>query len=90
MIVSDLSDPTVSTEELFLIFYCIIDDLYPEAAPDWVRFRNGADRMAMTDSEIITLSIMQEGQLQDFLQRLRAELPSGDQEGLPPPVSGSD
>ena len=65
MIVSDLSDPTVSTEELFLIFYCIIDDLYPEVTPDWVRLRNGADRMAMTDSEVITLSIMQEGQSND-------------------------
>ena len=65
MIVSDLSDPTVSTEELFLIFYCIIDDLYPEVTPDWVRFRNGADRMEMNDSEVITLSVMQEGQSND-------------------------
>ena len=63
-----MSDPTVSTEELFLIFYCIIDDLYPEVTPDWVRFRTGADRMEMTDPEIITLSIMQEGQLQEFLR----------------------
>ena len=60
-----MSDPTVSTEELFLIFYCIIDNLYPEVTPDWVRLRNGADRMAMTDPEVITLSIMQEGQSND-------------------------
>ena len=57
--------PTVPTEELFLIFYCIVDDLYPEVTPDWVRFRNGADRMAMTDSEVITLSVMQEGRSND-------------------------
>ena len=63
-----MTEPTASTEELFLIIYCIIDDLYPEAAPDWVRFRNGTNRMDMTDSEIITLSIMQEGQLQEFLR----------------------
>ena len=63
-----MTEPTAGTEELFLIFYCIIDDLYPEVTPDWIRLRNGADRMAMTDSEIITLSIMQEGQLQEFLR----------------------
>ena len=56
-----MTESTASTEELFLILYCIVDDLYPEAALDWVRFRNGTGRMAMTDSEIITLSIMQEG-----------------------------
>ena len=60
-----MTEPTVSTEELFLILYCIIDDLYPEVAPDWVRLRNGADRMEMTDSEIITLSVMQEGRSND-------------------------
>jgi len=63
-----MPEPTASTEELFLILYCIIDDLYPEVTPDWVRFRNGADRMDMTDPEIITLSIMQEGQSQEFLR----------------------
>mgnify|MGYP006449806211 FL=1 len=65
MIVSDLSESTPNTEELFLILYCIIDDLYPKVAPDRVRFRNGAGRMRMTDAEIITLSVMQEGQSND-------------------------
>jgi len=60
-----MTESTVSTEELFLILYCIIDDLYPEIAPDRVRFRNGTDRMKMTDSEIITLSVMQEGKSND-------------------------
>jgi hypothetical protein len=65
MIVSDLSEPTASTEELFLILYCIVDELYQEVTPAWIRLRNGTDRMAMTDSEIITLSIMQEGRSND-------------------------
>jgi len=60
-----MTEPTASAEELFLTLYCIIDDLYQEVAPDWVRLRTGTDRMAMTDSEIITLSIMQEGRSND-------------------------
>ena len=59
------TESTVSTEELFLISYCIVDDLCPDAAPDWIRLRTGTGRMAMTDSEIITLSIMQEGRSND-------------------------
>jgi hypothetical protein len=54
-------EPTLSTEELFLILYCIVDDLYPEVAPDWVRFRRSVNQMGLSDSEVITLSIMQEG-----------------------------
>jgi hypothetical protein len=60
-----MTEPTVSTEELFLILYCIVDELYQEVAPDSIRFRNGAERMDMTDPEIITLSIMQEGRSND-------------------------
>lgn len=60
-----MTESTASTEELFLILYCMIDDLYPEAAPDEVRFRNGTGRMKMSDSEVITLSIMQEGRSND-------------------------
>jgi hypothetical protein len=58
-------ESTASTEELFLILYCIVDDLYPEVAPDWVRFRRSVDQMGLSDSEIITLSIMQEGRSND-------------------------
>ena len=60
-----MTEPTVSTEELFLILYCIVDELYQDVAPDSIRFRNGAERMDMTDPEIITLSIMQEGRSND-------------------------
>ena len=52
-------------EELFLILYWDAHDLYQEAAPDRVRFRNGTGRMSMTDSETITISIMQEGRSND-------------------------
>ena len=58
-------EPTLSTEELFLILYCIVDDLYPEVAPDWVRFRRSTNQMGLSDSEVITLSIMQEGRSND-------------------------
>jgi hypothetical protein len=81
-----MTESAVSTEELFLIIYCIADDLYQEAAPDWVRFRNGTGRMAMTDSGIITLSTGARG----TIQRLGSEFSPGRPEGLPSPVSGSD
>ena len=60
-----MTECDLSTDELFLILYCIVDDLYPRAAPDRVRFRNGVDRMDLTDPEVITLSIMQEGRSND-------------------------
>lgn len=65
MIVSDLIETTLPTEELFLVLYCIIDELYKEVAPDWVRQRPGSSRMKMTDPEIICLSVMQEGRSND-------------------------
>jgi len=60
-----MTESTVSTDELLLTLYCIIDDLYQDVAPDWVRFRSGTGRMNMTDSESITLSVMQEGRSND-------------------------
>ena len=56
-----MDEPTLSTEELFLVLYCTIDELYQEAAPDCVQTRPGSDRLKMSDAEIITLSVMQEG-----------------------------
>ena len=60
-----MDEPTLSTDELFLVLYCAIDELYQEVAPEWVRKRPGSDRMQMTDPEIICLSVMQEGQSND-------------------------
>jgi len=67
-----MTDCDLSTEEVFLILYCIVDDLCSEAAPDRIRFHNGVDQMDMTDPEIITLSIMQEGQSKNFCATTRS------------------
>jgi len=51
---------THPTEEMFLLVFCLIDDLYKHCVPDSVRYRAGHDRIAFSDSEVITLSVMQE------------------------------
>lgn len=51
---------TPTTDEMFLIVFCVIDDLYNQLVPEAVRYRPGHDRLAFTDSEVITLSVMQE------------------------------
>lgn len=51
---------TPTTDEMFLIVFCLIDELYNQLVPDSVRYRPGHDRIEFTDSEVITLSIMQE------------------------------
>jgi hypothetical protein len=66
-----VDEPTLSTEELFLVMCCTIDELYQEAAPDCVQSRPGSDRLEMSDAEVITLST---GAGRPF-QRFRAELP---------------
>lgn len=65
MIVSDLIETTLPTEELFLVLYCVIDELYQEVAPERVRLRLGSHRVKMTDPQIICLSVMQEGRSND-------------------------
>lgn len=60
-----MDEPTLSTEELFLVLYCTIDELYQEGAPDCVQSRPGSDRLEMSDAEVITLSVMQEGRSND-------------------------
>ena len=56
---------TPPTEEMFLLVFCLIDDLYNQLVPDTVRYRPGYDRIAFSDSEVITLSIMQEAHAND-------------------------
>lgn len=51
---------TRTTDEMFLIVFCLIDDLYNQFVPDHVRYRPGHERITFADSEVITLSIMQE------------------------------
>ena len=51
---------TPTTDEMFLIVFCVIDELYNQLVPDTVRYRPGHERIEFSDSEVITLSIMQE------------------------------
>ncbi|MCS3628990.1 hypothetical protein GGP53_002837 [Salinibacter ruber] len=66
-----MDEPTLSTEELFLVMCCTIDELHQEAAPDCVQSRPGSDRLEMSDAEVITLSTSAGRPF----QRFRAELP---------------
>lgn len=53
-------DATLSLDDLFLVLFVTIDDLYEEIAPvSWQR-RPGHHRLRCTDSEILTLSLVQE------------------------------
>jgi len=65
MTVADQRVATVPTDDLFLALYCVVDELYREVAPDWVKCRPNARCLKMSDSEIITLSVMQEGRSND-------------------------
>ena len=53
-------EATASIEDLFLTLFCHIDDLYHDLVPEPVRHRSGHHRLEMSDSEVITLSLMQE------------------------------
>ena len=55
-----VKDTTPSLENLFLRVYCLVDDLYHERIPQAVQRRPGHDRMTLSDSEVLTLSLMQE------------------------------
>jgi hypothetical protein len=47
-------------DDVFLIAFCLIDDLYAEIAPPALRERPRHERIEMTDSEVLTLSVIQE------------------------------
>jgi hypothetical protein len=51
---------TPSLEDLFLLCYCLLDDLYHDLVPQAVQERPGHERMTLSDSEVLTLSLMQE------------------------------
>lgn len=51
---------TLPTDEMFLIVFTLIDDLYEELVPEHVKQRPGHERLLFSDSEVITLSLMQE------------------------------
>ncbi len=54
------TEATASIEDLFLLVFCHIDDLYQALVPDVVKQRSQHERIELADSEVITLSIMQE------------------------------
>jgi transposase len=51
---------TPSLDDVFLLAYCLIDDLYVELAPPSLRQRPRYERLEMSDAEVLTLSVMQE------------------------------
>jgi hypothetical protein len=51
---------TASIEDLFLMLYCTIDDLYNELVPTCIQARSQHERITCSDSEVLTLSAMQE------------------------------
>ena len=51
---------TASIEDLFLVVFCYVDDLYNELVPEPIQRRSQYKRIEMSDAEVITLSIMQE------------------------------
>ena len=54
-----IAAPT-SLDDVFLITFCLIDDLYGELAPPELRQRPRHERIEMSDAEVLTLSVMQE------------------------------
>lgn len=70
-----MPEATASIEDLFLILFCLVDDLYNDLVPDAVRHRSQHHRIEMSDAEVITLSIMQEALSMDsedsFLRYVR-------------------
>lgn len=66
-------------EDLALVLFCLIDDLYRDLVPEAVRLRPGHARMALSDPEVITLSVLQEARSNDsetsFLRMMRRDHP---------------
>lgn len=47
-------------KDFILVAFVLVSDLYEKYAPAEIRHRNGVDRMVMSDTEIITISIVGE------------------------------
>lgn len=71
--------PDLSTPDLALVLFCLIDDLYRQIAPDELRRRPGHHRMGLSDPEVITLSVLQEARSNDsetsFVRTMRRDFP---------------
>lgn len=74
------SDPAnLSTPDLALVLFVIIDELYHQIVPDEVRLRPGHHRQKLSDPEVITLSVLQEAKSNDseasFVRTMRRDYP---------------
>ena len=47
-------------KDFFLVTYVMIDDLYQEITPEYIKSRKNAEYSILSDSEIITISIIGE------------------------------
>lgn len=47
-------------KDFFLVTYVIIDDLYQEITPEYIKARKNTNYSILSDSEIITISIVGE------------------------------
>ncbi len=55
-----MDETTLSLEDMFLLLYCLLDDLYQKHIPAAVRLRSQYRRIQFSDSEVLALSLMQE------------------------------
>lgn len=59
-------------KDFFLVTYVVIDDLYQEITPEYIKTRKNANYSILSDSEIITISIVSE------LLYIDSEMENGD------------
>ena len=55
-----MDEATFSLEDMFLLLFCTTDELYQEVVPERIRLRSQHRRIAFSDAEVLTLSVMQE------------------------------
>ncbi len=72
-------EATASIEDMFLLVFCHIDDLYKEHVSETIQRRSQHERLELSDSEVFTLSVMQEALSMDseesFLRFVRKNYP---------------
>lgn len=55
-----MNEATLSLDDMFLLLFCTLDDLYQEVVPEAIQRRSQYQRIAFSDAEVLTLSLMQE------------------------------
>ncbi len=48
-------DPTLTPDDLILLLFVLVDDLYGQRVPGHIRYRPGYCRLQRSDSEGVTL-----------------------------------